>query len=630
MTRLRRILALTLCFCGIALGALAQSTHHDETVVWNFKNGLYVQGVPIGAAGATDANQVFTSTAPGQGVWQTLPDTAILGFNATTHMFTAVPPGTSTSVGSTGTLQASNGAAGFAAYAGSNQCQDPKSTAYAITSNGSLLCRQVTVGTFADRVWLAQPGADFPQGIALNTLPFSGLLTVALTNNVATPGVRQAPTGAVVGDTDTQHLTNKAVDPRAISLPTSTSPLSFDISTFDIGVASELNQDTQFANPTGTAVPGQEIVLQVHSTVVRAITWGNIWGPTTGTPLPTATSGGATDDFWRFQYNARIGKWGITYNSQLLIPAPASGVTAGPYTCPSSVTVNTQGLVTAITAGTCGGGGGGGGGGTGTPAGADMDVQLNSNGALGADSGNFLHDPVTHTTLTPNTRIAEGQTYQELSDTAGYTLFLSTKPHLTNDRSQQYPDEDGELCVKGGSCFTSLSFGDASTNTSTSVDGEIALFSGTGGKTLKRATGSGIAKVTSGVLSTVTAPSGAIVGDTDTQTLTNKRITKRVTTLTSSTTYTCPGDTSDQCYMAMTGSAGTLTVAAPTGTPVDGDQLILRFLCTNAQTFSWNTIFIDSPTVPRPTTCPAGTTTEFMVGVIYSGNKTKWQVIASN
>lgn len=47
--------------------------------------------------------------------------------------------------------------------------------------------------------------------------------------------------------------------------------------------------------------------------------------------------------------------------------------------------------------------------------------------------------------------------------------------------------------------------GDASTNTATSVDGEVALFSGTGGKTLKRATGTGLAKLASGVLSTATA-----------------------------------------------------------------------------------------------------------------------------
>lgn len=50
--------------------------------------------------------------------------------------------------------------------------------------------------------------------------------------------------------------------------------------------------------------------------------------------------------------------------------------------------------------------------------------------------------------------------------------------------------------------------GDASTNTSISVDNEIALFSGTSGKTLKRATGTGLAGVTNGVLGMVTTLAG--------------------------------------------------------------------------------------------------------------------------
>ena len=43
--------------------------------------------------------------------------------------------------------------------------------------------------------------------------------------------------------------------------------------------------------------------------------------------------------------------------------------------------------------------------------------------------------------------------------------------------------------------------GDASTNTATSVDSEIAVFSGTGGKTIKRASTTGIVKASSGVIS---------------------------------------------------------------------------------------------------------------------------------
>lgn len=75
-----------------------------------------------------------------------------------------------------------------------------------------------------------------------------------------------------------------------------------------------------------------------------------------------------------------------------------------------------------------------------------------------------------------------------------------------------------------GTWTTPAAGGDVSSNTATSVDSELALFNSTTGKSIKRATGTGIAKLTSGVLSTVAAPSGAIVGDTDAQTLTNKTI----------------------------------------------------------------------------------------------------------
>jgi hypothetical protein len=61
-----------------------------------------------------------------------------------------------------------------------------------------------------------------------------------------------------------------------------------------------------------------------------------------------------------------------------------------------------------------------------------------------------------------------------------------------------YQKADGTAVVGGGGG------GDASTNTSSSVDSEVALFSGTGGKTLKRATGTGIPKLTSGVQSIAT------------------------------------------------------------------------------------------------------------------------------
>lgn len=64
-------------------------------------------------------------------------------------------------------------------------------------------------------------------------------------------------------------------------------------------------------------------------------------------------------------------------------------------------------------------------------------------------------------------------------------------------------DGNASNCLRGDGTWTSCAGsggGDVSSNTSTSVDGEAALFSGTGGKTIKRATGTGVAKLSSGVL----------------------------------------------------------------------------------------------------------------------------------
>ncbi len=66
-----------------------------------------------------------------------------------------------------------------------------------------------------------------------------------------------------------------------------------------------------------------------------------------------------------------------------------------------------------------------------------------------------------------------------------------------------YNTGSNKIRIYNGSTFDELGSGsgDASTNTVTSVDNEIALFSGTGGKTLKRATTTGLLKGTSGVIS---------------------------------------------------------------------------------------------------------------------------------
>lgn len=76
------------------------------------------------------------------------------------------------------------------------------------------------------------------------------------------------------------------------------------------------------------------------------------------------------------------------------------------------------------------------------------------------------------------------------------------------------PGADGSVLVVTSGRWQSGSvsgagLGDTSSNTSTSVDSEVVLFSGTGGKTVKRASGSGWGLFTSGVLSFFTPAAGA-------------------------------------------------------------------------------------------------------------------------
>lgn len=116
----------------------------------------------------------------------------------------------------------------------------------------------------------------------------------------------------------------------------------------------------------------------------------------------------------------------------------------------------------------------------------------------------------------------------------------------------------------------------------------------------------------------------AIPTVTSADTLSSKRITPRVGSVSTGVTLTPNADTQDQFNVTSLGTAA--TIAAPSGTPVDGQKLILRILDDNSQrTLTWDTIY--KPTgVVLPSSTLAGKT--LYVLCIYNASAAKWDVVS--
>lgn len=240
------------------------------------------------------------------------------------------------------------------------------------------------------------------------------------------------------------------------------------------------------------------------------------------------------------------------------------------------------------------------------------------NGTLSftAATGTQIVTAIGTSAVTRATNIAGGSAnqihYQSGADTTAFITAPSDNTFLKYTTAGGY-----SWAAAGTGSVTSVSVVSAN-----GLGGTVATSTTTPAITLTTSI-SGMLKGSSSALVAATdgtdyvSPSGAA-------TLNNKRINPRVSTTTS--TATLSPDISAYDQYNLTAQAATLTVAAPVGTPVDGDKLLFRILDNGtSRTISWNATYtVIGATLPTATT--ANKTT--YVGCVYNANNTRWDVIA--
>ena len=126
---------------------------------------------------------------------------------------------------------------------------------------------------------------------------------------------------------------------------------------------------------------------------------------------------------------------------------------------------------------------------------------------------------------------------------------------------------------------------------------------------------------TTGILTNVGV---AIPTISSTSTLTNKRVTKRIQTLTSAATITPAGDTND--LVVATAQAAAFTLVNPTGTPTDGQAIVVRIKATAAFAITYGTLYQSSGVYLLPASTVSAKT--ITLRFIYDLTAVKWVLLA--
>lgn len=272
-----------------------------------------------------------------------------------------------------------------------------------------------------------------------------------------------------------------------------------------------------------------------------------------------------------------------------------------------------------------------------------LGLALPVDGELDGSWGDVVNDSITSlvdsavagtTTLPTDANVTLTDTVLA-SNQARQAILLWTANNGATTRNVTAPARSKPYIVINAGTGSIVLRGAGPTTGVTIVSGEKCLAAWNGSDFVKIATSAVVVPVATGISGLGTGVATALAVNTNATggfpttngaaTLTNKRIDPRVSSTASASSVTPDISAFDQ--YAFTALAAGLTINAPTGTPVDGDKLVFRFLDNGtARALTWDGTYT-AIGVALPTATVVNKTT--YVGCIYNANNTRWDVIAA-